>query len=185
MGQRRGEQGAVVGPEPVHPGHHPGLVQQRPMGVQGKLRGAGRARRRQGDGQVRRPGGGPPTDGRSDRERVARTEERRRLHPRRDRPDVRRAGQMVHGHGDRAQPPAGPEQRHRVGPVRQLPSDGVAPVDPEVAQPTRQRGDPGLDGAVAAEGVVERVLAPRSAGRRPLRREGVVVGGGELFRHEC
>ncbi len=50
---RRRQQDGVVGAEPVHLGHGPGLVQQRPVGVQRHLGSAGRPRRAQRDGDRR------------------------------------------------------------------------------------------------------------------------------------
>ena len=53
VGHRRRQQDGVVGTEPVHLGHGPGLVQQRPVGVQGDLGRAGRSRGAQRDGDGR------------------------------------------------------------------------------------------------------------------------------------
>ena len=56
VGQRRGHEHGVVGPEPVHGHHEGGLVAEAPVGVQRRLRHPGRPRGEQGHGDVGRPG---------------------------------------------------------------------------------------------------------------------------------
>ncbi len=78
---------------------------------------------------------------------------------------------MRRRHGTQA--PAGPEQQHRLGPVRQLPGDGVTPADAPRPQAAGQAGHEVLDGppVVARAGREvddERTAAPSGRARRQL-----------------
>ena len=162
VGQRGGHEDHVVGGEAVDFDHRPGLVGQRPLGVQHPL------------GRPRRPGG-PEHAGHVARlpgrrgggtlgQVVAGGEEQVRVEPGQETGHLGVPCHVVDRRGHRAQSPAGAVEGDHVRPVRPLPGHDVTSPHPHPVQAARHGRHP----CRRPQHVVQRRQVPWPPGPGPL-----------------